>query len=154
MKKLNLLIGVFALLTIFSCSSDDNDSSNPNSIIGEWKLIRSLEFENGELTEFIEGNCVQQSRERFFEDGTYNFIYYGLPQGDCIVEYQSTSGNWTIENGMYNINYEVEYYDGSTQEQNIPEIRVEGDLMYYRYTELIENGQVIEYYEREFERID
>lgn len=153
MRKLNLFFGILTLLLIFSCSSDD-ESSNSNTIIGEWKLIRSLDFENGELTEFIEGNCVQQSRERFLEDGTYNFIYYGLPQGDCIIEYQSTSGNWTSNNGVYNINYDVEYYDGSTQEQNMPEIRVEGDFMYYRYTEVIENGEVVEYYEREFERVD
>ncbi|NOY48170.1 MAG: hypothetical protein GXO84_08260 [Chlorobi bacterium] len=153
MKKLNFFLTILIGLTIFTCSSNDSSNDNNDSIIGEWKLIGSLEFKNGELIELTEGECVQQSREIFSDDGIYSFIYYGFPQVDCIIEYQSTAGIWTSESNIYNIEYEVEYYDGSTQVQTIPQIRVEGDLMYYRYTEVIENGEVVEYYDRKFLRV-
>jgi len=152
MKKLSLLL---IALSFFSCSDSDNENSEIPKIVGEWKLYRSIELENGVESEWIYQDCVNQSREIFEENGTYSFIYHGFPQGDCLIEYQSTSGVWTYLNGEYDINYTVEYWDGNAPPQTTPIITViDNNTLNFRYTEQQANGEVIAFYDREFIRVN
>lgn len=89
MKKINLLLTIILGITIFSCSSDDNDANENNSnLIGTWYGISST----------LNGNnsgIPDNSTLKFTSDNRVEFIYGGFGNnGEDISEF----GNWT-ENG-------------------------------------------------------
>ncbi len=63
MNKLNLIIGFFIGILIFSCSSDDDDNSINNPQEPLKQLVRI------ESTEFFENNNVSETIKRYFENG-------------------------------------------------------------------------------------
>ncbi len=63
MNKLNLIIGFFIGIIIFSCSSDDDNNGTNNSQESLKQLVRI------ESTEFFGNNNVSETIKRYFENG-------------------------------------------------------------------------------------
>lgn len=118
MKKLVLLLSVFALVFI-SCSSDD-DSSSQDPLIGTWKYHNYIV--NG--VEDTPTDCEMQETFVFSSDGTFDYTYYEEDfEDNCVLE-ESISGTWTNDgNEIYTQNIEGESYS--------QELGFEGNTFYY-----------------------
>ena len=122
MKKLILLLSVFAL-TFTSCSNDDDSPPPVNtSIVGTWKFFKS--FENG-VEETLE-LCDLEQTLMFSENGTLNVTPYEEINGVCEA-IGDIDGSWSNENTIYSITIL-----GMTESQ---EIIVEGNTFYIETTE-------------------
>ena len=99
MKK--LLILSIAVFTLFSCSSDDNNSDSSiqsDLIIGKWNLSASTA---GSLS-----SCIRQSNIELKQDGTYNLIQYYEDSNGCNIGYTLTNKNWSKNSdGTYNVKF-------------------------------------------------
>jgi hypothetical protein len=138
MNKLNLLLGILIGITILSCSSDDNNSEEINDpIVGVWNFVRSIDFDGQQEFEFLANNCNSQSSQVFANNGTYSFTTYDFedPNSDCINRYFSTSGNWNLNNGAYQISYEFDCAPGfDCSDDVVPTITIENDSLKLRYS--------------------
>lgn len=76
MKKVFIMFMV-SLLTfeLVSCSSDDDDNVNANSIVGDWKGCNLKVYEDENLTNLIDEGPGSGYEFKFFADGTC--IYRG-----------------------------------------------------------------------------
>jgi hypothetical protein len=122
MKKLILLLSVFAL-TFTSCSNDDDNPPPVNtSIVGTWKFFKS--FENG-VEETLE-LCDPEQTLMFSENGTLNITPYEEINGVCEAT-GNINGTWSHEEAIYSLTFL-----GMTESQ---EIIVEGSTFYIETTE-------------------
>ena len=88
MKKFLLL--TLAVVSLFACSSDDNNEPQKDSVIGTWKLLtRTLDGVPQELD-----NCDVQTTYQFQEDQGvfYGTLYYSNGNGGCT--YSAVLGDW------------------------------------------------------------
>lgn len=85
MKKifLILLIGVFTI----ACSSDNDDSTTQNSIIGTWQLTKS-EIGTTDETD----DCLSKSTLTISSNGNMNGVTHETYNGECDPE--EYSGTW------------------------------------------------------------
>ena len=98
MKKLILLLSVFALV-FTSCSSDDDSSSSQDQLIGTWKYYKY--FENG-VEETLEP-CENQDTSVFSANGDFSGSFYIDNAGTCELD-ETLTGTWNNEgNGSYSI---------------------------------------------------
>lgn len=94
MRKLMLLFGIFAFLSIglTSCSSDDGPSDTLNeNIYGTWKT--DYKVQNGT---FVEGSdaCTEKLEYRFSNGGSFTLkTFTGDNPEDCLENTQ-TFGSW------------------------------------------------------------
>ncbi|MDN3667523.1 hypothetical protein ACFFU1_10050 [Algibacter miyuki] len=109
MKKINVLFTFLIALTILSCSSDDNNNSDNDPIVGVWKPIKEIETYNDNSTiEFEYTACQQRSRFTYNANGTANIVEFVNDEitGDCVQRTDPvlTSANWEkSENGKYRL---------------------------------------------------
>lgn len=82
MKK--ILILTIALVSLFSCSSDENENIDP--IIGVWYVYSY----KGQLT----NECERKGLTTFTKDGDFSTISYALINNNCIEDSSST-GTWS-----------------------------------------------------------
>ncbi len=98
MKKLILLLSVFALVFI-SCNSDDDNDSSQELLIGTWTYFQS--FEDG--VEILLDDCEKQETQVFNDDGTFTITEYDDFNGPCELE-GTFSGTWVNSgNGIYTV---------------------------------------------------
>ncbi|TDQ29895.1 lipocalin family protein [Tenacibaculum caenipelagi] len=83
MKK-NLILTI-AMFSLFSCSSDDENNTDP--IVGTWYLFS----ENNEEV----STCGQKNTMTFNENGTYSETYYYTDESDNCVSGGGDEGNWS-----------------------------------------------------------
>jgi len=88
-----LFLSAFVVVTLLSCSGDDNESTTQNnSILGTWQLeAGSLNDQN-----FTLSNCQLQNTVKFTENGRVEFTYY-LGSISCHVDAVET-GSWSKNN--------------------------------------------------------
>jgi len=100
MTKTNLLVGLLIGLVAFSCSNDDN-TDNPNPIIGNWRIESSKTFDLNEnlLIEELLSDCKKRSTMTFSDDNNYSCsLFIQNTNGECIDLIQSISnGIWTFD---------------------------------------------------------
>ncbi|SFZ90474.1 Lipocalin-like domain-containing protein [Flaviramulus basaltis] len=100
MKKVILLLSVFAVV-LTSCSSDD-DSSSQDPIIGTWNYYKAYTNGNEEVLD----ECEKQEKFIFKSDGLVDYEYYEEDESNnCLLE-EEVSGTWSNEgNNMYTLNF-------------------------------------------------
>ncbi len=112
MKAIKLLLTLFVLIGLASCSDDDEPSSpDTDRIVGEWR-IQSLTYD-GEEVEF--SSCQLQSSIKFFANGNVTTTdFYEDIDDECISDIYSEK--WTNRgNNVYRITDE----DGITYDVTI-----------------------------------
>ena len=100
MKKLVLLLSVFALV-LTSCSSDDDNSNDLSQelLIGTWTYFKA--FEDG--VEIVLSDCEKQETQVFNTDGTFTITEYDDFDGPCTLD-GTFSGTWVNSgNGIYTV---------------------------------------------------
>tara|TARA_R100001369_G_scaffold72224_1_gene100198 strand:+ start:1137 stop:1547 length:411 start_codon:yes stop_codon:yes gene_type:complete len=105
MKKLILLLSVFAVV-LTSCNSDDdnNNGSSEDLFIGSWKFSQS--FEDGVEQELIP--CSDIGIIMIASDGTFTSTGYDDFGNGCELDF-SQSGIWENSgSGMYSISVDNE----------------------------------------------
>ena len=117
MKKI-LLIILLAPIYI-SCSSDDDEQSRDNDIIGLWKIIdyNDSQFSNIEEVEAVDEPCFSLQTKKYNSSGELNFFYKtgdGCQSDGVTNKVFSIEGNLlteTIVNGGFepNSDYVVKY---------------------------------------------
>ena len=80
---------IIAILCLSSCSSNDDDISNP--IIGKWK-IKDITINNSSIL----NSCNANSTIEFKPDNTVIVIGFN-DDGSCVSE--SNTGNWKFKSG-------------------------------------------------------
>lgn len=122
MKKLILLLSVFALV-FTSCGSDDDSSQD--SFIGTWKY--SQYFEDG--VEYPLEDCEDLTTIVISSNGTYSVTTYDDLGNGCEVDYTG-SGTWdNLGNGTYSTTEDGETY--------VQQVEFSGNTMSF---EEVENG--------------
>ena len=91
--------------------TDGGDDDNLDPIVGEWQFIRSVDFlsVDSEILideEFLADDCSEQSRQFFEADGSYTFLTFDNPNGACELLNSTAAGNWSINNGFYQVIYD------------------------------------------------
>lgn len=126
MKKLNLFIGIVIGILFFSCSSEDdnNNHSDNDPIVGQWKIINETYFDlNGNQSfQQTPSDCLQESRETFSLNGAYNWTsFIEESNGDCVNIIQTVNnGQWELlANGNYKISGTVIYTDADSFNLNL-----------------------------------
>lgn len=155
-KRLNLLTVILIVLTTFSCSSDDNEEvqMDIDPIVGEWQLIRSVDFFDNTESEFLADDCSSQSREIFSSDGTYSFTLFSSPQNECENSFFSTSGSWLNQNGVYEIEFESNCLGDICEDDATPIIILVNDnTLRIQFNDDLENGELTSYFFREYQRL-
>lgn len=120
MKRLNLLVGLMALIFAYSCSSDD-DGGSQDRIIGTWKQHQY--FEDG--VEVQLEDCEYEATIVFSAEGTFTSEFYDDldMDGDCELD-DSASGTWENEGGGFYTST-IEGFSSTV------EVHFEGNTMYF-----------------------
>ena len=125
-------------LLILSCSTDENNTNVMiDPIVGQWNFVRSIDFDGQQEVEFLANNCNSQSSQVFSDNGTYSFTTYDFedPNSNCVNRYFSTSGNWNLNNGVYQISYEFDCATGfDCSDEVIPSISIVNDSLRLRFS--------------------
>ncbi|WP_225035384.1 lipocalin family protein [Winogradskyella sp. SM1960] len=97
MKKVFLLLSVFALV-FASCSSNNDDDASIDPIVGTWKYHKY--FENG--VEQTVTDCEKEETLIFNSNGTFEYIYFDEDMdGNCLLD-ESISSTWSNDgDGFY-----------------------------------------------------
>jgi hypothetical protein len=105
MKKLNLLLSTIFILSISSCSSDENESQN--LIVGIWKQVKSVEVcsTGNETINDLAIGCNKNSSFSFNENGEFNLkTYYDYYVDENGVEQINTNcEKFIVSNGTWNL---------------------------------------------------
>lgn len=102
MKKVFIMFMVSLLaLELVSCSSDDDDNVNTNSIVGHWKGNNYQVFEDENLTNLIDEGSDASYDFKFFDDGTCAYRGY----------HSNSSCDYKLLNKEIIIYYNGKYYD-------------------------------------------
>jgi len=166
MKKLNLLIGILIGLTILSCSSDDNNDSNLDPLIGVWKPLKEVEtYVDNSTIKSDFSSCHQMSRHTFNVDGTLDIVEFASDEinGNCEerTEPVLTSGSWAKNSsGEYRL-ITIHTYTANQQsytDDDIPDVFVFENnnntlKIGYADDEIINGNQLQNYY-TEFIRVE
>ena len=121
MKKLILLLSVFALV-LTSCSSDDDDSSQ-DPFIGTWKY--SQYFEDG--VEIPLEDCEDLTTVVISSNGTFSTNSYWDFGTGCEVDYTAT-GTWeNLGSGAYSTTESGDTY--------VQQVGFSGNTMYFEETD-------------------
>ncbi len=115
MKKLFLLIGVFAILGISSCKKDEDDKGG-SGIVGKWYLYSTQLM--GMEEELEQYECADKSYTEFKEDKTYVEVEY-TKANECNAKERET--------GKYEINGNTITYGAIT---GIP-FEIDGDKLIF-----------------------
>lgn len=141
MKKLKLFIGIVIGIIIFSCSSDENNSAELNQsndkIVGEWILVRSVDFDGQNIFELSINDCNSKSQQIFDSNGNYRFTNFHkeASNSECINRFFSTSGSWNIKDGIYSLAYEFDCAIGiDCSDDTIPSVLIVNDSLKLRYS--------------------
>ena len=141
MKKFKLVVAAFVLagLTLTSCSSDDNSTSTPASIVGKWNPTKTLVKTNAtpeaEIPYEQSVNGCDKDYVRFVEAGNaFNRVLHAKnPDTGACVESPATPTVWakndsqlTIASGQYEGTYEITVLNNS--ELRIKKVNVDGDI--------------------------
>ena len=105
MKKLNLLLTIFLGLVIFSCSSDDNNTSETELIVGIWKPISEVQVVDG-IQENDSFTCGEVTTYTFLENENYTFTLFDIDdENNCIQNNEyNISGTWEkLQNNEYKL---------------------------------------------------
>lgn len=166
MKNLKSLFVIFLTISIFSCSSDDNDNSNLDSVVGVWKPIKKVEtYADNSADEVLFSTCQQMTRYTFFNDGALNIEEYAINEisGDCVLRTEPvlTSGSWQKnEDGQYRLitTYTYTANQNSYTDDNIPDIFEFSNnnntlKIGYLDNEVIDGNQLLNHY-TEFVRVE
>ena len=122
MKRLILLLSVFAC-TLTSCSNDD-DNSSQDSIIGTWKFLEA--FEDGMLLPL--DACEDEETLIFATNGDFSGLNYDYDGTTCQLA-ETITGTWANEgSGSYSITTTF----GTSTEQ----LGFSGNTFYIEYEEL------------------
>ena len=163
MKKLNLLIGFLSIIFILSCSSDDGVTMQ-DEIVGIWKPINYVEIYTGAgEVEFESSDCEQQTRLTFNSDGSYEEQNFQEDNDNNCVEYNTNfiSGIWEkIAQNQYAIQYTL--FNEETQQNEVYQgdqdeiIFINENIMriIFDQNEEQQNGDILEYYYSEFQRVE
>ncbi|WP_109851349.1 lipocalin family protein [Aquimarina sp. AU58] len=101
MKKLNLLILVFATIFI-SCSKDDDTSNEKTSdLIGTWELIHE---QQSNLPENTLSDCEKTSTIEFKSDKTYIEKTFAIANGNCVSDGEY-NGSWSESGDQLTLQY-------------------------------------------------
>lgn len=124
MKKLTLLLCLVSLISVSSCSSDD-DGGSSDPVIGTWKAYKS--FEDGEEVEL--SDCYQKYTATFSSDGTCVFESYDEDyDGNC--ELDIITGTWeNMGDSFYKITHDVDE-QGDEENEGVIEVHFEDNTMY------------------------
>jgi hypothetical protein len=166
MKKLNLLLGILIGLTILSCSSDDNNDSNLDPLIGIWKPIKEVEtYVDNSTIDFDFSSCHQMSRYTFSENGTLNIVEFANDEitGNCEERTEPilTFGSWEKNSiGEYRLitTYTYTANQQSYTDDDIPDVFEFSNnnntlKIGYADDEIINGNQLQNYY-TEFVRVE
>jgi len=127
MKKLILLLAVFAF--VFTSCENDDDNSPQDPIVGAWKLQAS--FVNGVEQEFY--GCENEETEVFLEDGNFTKYIYSDETVDnpgvCVIENTET-GTWSVSGSLY-----TKIINGQVQ---IIDLTFEGNTYFFEESEVID----------------
>lgn len=117
MKKLILLLSVFALV-FTSCSSDD-DGGSQDPFVGTWKYFKY--FEND--VELALEDCEELTTLVILSNETFSSTSYDDLGNGCEVDY-TASGTWkNLGSGMYSTTEDGETY--------VQEVTFDGNTMYF-----------------------
>lgn len=102
MKRV-LISFMVSLLTfcVFSCSSDDDENVNTNSIVGHWKGSNYQVYEDENLSTLIDEGSDATYDFKFFDDGTCAYKGY----------HSNSSCDYKLLNKEIFIYYNGKYYD-------------------------------------------
>lgn len=102
MKRV-LISFMVSLLTfgVFSCSSDDDDNVNTNTIVGHWKGSNYQVYEDENLSTLIDEGSDATYDFKFFDDGTCAYKGY----------HSNSSCDYKLLNKEIFIYYNGKYYD-------------------------------------------
>lgn len=106
MKKI-ILPCIFGISTLFSCSNDDNSSSDA-SIVGSWNLVKyQTQFSKDKriVDSEIADACSSKSTFTFTSDNKYNAISYYSYNSICDVD-DTVNGVYSISGKKITIKYE------------------------------------------------
>lgn len=99
MKKLMYLCLMVAVMPFISCSSDDDNNSEKNTIVGKWNYVA---FESEDPI----NDCQKKSTAEFNDDGTYFYEFFSDDSGECASE-GVKNGTWeSTGNGTYKGTYD------------------------------------------------
>ncbi len=95
MKKLTIFL--LSLVLLFSCASDDNNTSTP-SIFGKWQPTKYELYENGALTDTDTKNQNSNCPDYLNLNGDFTFRLE-LFESDCAQE-SLEEGSFTYQEGV------------------------------------------------------
>lgn len=105
MKKLFLLFMSLAILT--ACSNDD-ESSEKDSILGSWFIV---EVNNIPNSNFTLSECNKNSTMTFNEDGTATSVFHSQVGENCVAG-TPTNSTWNNQSGIYTITIPIPELEG------------------------------------------
>ena len=121
MRKLVLLLSVFALV-FTSCSSDD-DGGSQDSFVGTWKYYKY--YEDG--VEIPLEDCEDLTTLVITSNGAFSTSIYDDIGNGCELEYTAT-GTWeNVGSGLYSTTTEGDTY--------VQQVEFSGNTMYFEETE-------------------
>lgn len=85
------------MVFIVSCSNDDDNASEANTVIGAWVLVDS-----NNIPGFQVDSCTGQSTIVFLENNTANSVFYSENEAEACLASES-SGSWSKDGSSYTI---------------------------------------------------
>lgn len=129
MKKLILLLSLFAL-TLTSCNSDDDSPPTESAtIVGSWQFFKSFENNVEQSLEL----CEPEQTLIFSDNGTLTIVNYEAINGICELA-DNITGTWSQSETIFNVTIL-----GMTESE---EILIEGNTFYVQTTDGTGTNQV------------
>lgn len=134
---------------------DDDDDGTIDPIVGEWALVRSVDFFNDMENEFLANDCSEQSRQIFEENGSYSFTMYDIPNSECMILSSTESGTWANMNGNYQANYDNECIgvDCTNSDEPSSITLVNQNTLRIQFNGETVDGELVEFFFREYTRL-
>lgn len=162
MKKIKFLLIIFISLLTLSCSTEEQTPEiELDPIIGEWQPTRFVEvYTNAGEISYESSICYGQSRLVFQINNSLDQQFYDDDNGNCIEDTSFVSGTWQ-NNSETEYDIRFTYFDDATQE-NVVFIAEQDEISFIGtdimrvifYDGSVGNGDVLEHYYDEYERVE
>lgn len=127
MKKIILLLSVFALVLTSCSSDDDDDSSSPQDpLVGAWKYYKYLENDVEQVLDL----CDIEETLVVTANGIITLTEYEEDAGGCVID-ETISGTWeNLGSGSYSFTISAGTF--------VEMVFFQGNTFYFQYVE--DNG--------------
>lgn len=125
-KVVFFFVSVILINVFYSCSKDDDNSSN--SLVGKWEMSLQGDYDGSEETvvNYVHNCNTSKDYISFQADGTCNLVTYSA---SC--EEDNINANWSLSNNTITINFssgvpmvlEIQEQTSSTLKLKYPEYR-------------------------------